>query len=150
MPLPLEIILRFSLGSGQRRFTRFVAMASLIGMMLGVAALIMVLSVMNGFSGELHQRLLSVTPDLVLEPSTPTADGLSELARRASERPSVQWRPPRFSVRRHCCKQGSALVAPHSLERPRTASPAWSILAASGFGRARCPSKRAFLRDFGC
>ena len=49
MPLPLEIILRFSLGSGQRRFTRFVAMASLIGMMLGVAALIMVLSVMNGF-----------------------------------------------------------------------------------------------------
>ena len=35
MPLPLEIILRFSLGSGQRRFTRFVAMASLIGMMLG-------------------------------------------------------------------------------------------------------------------
>ena len=89
MPLPLEIIFRFSLGSGQRRFTRFVAMASLIGMMLGVAALIMVLSVMNGFSGELHQRLLSVTPDLVLEPARPTADRLSELARRASERPSV-------------------------------------------------------------
>lgn len=89
MPLLLDIIIRFSLGSGQRRFTRFVAMASLIGMMLGVAALIMVLSVMNGFSGELHQRLLSVTPDLVLEPSTPTEDGLSELARRAAERPSV-------------------------------------------------------------
>lgn len=89
MPLLLDIIIRFSLGSGQRRFTRFVAMASLIGMMLGVAALIMVLSVMNGFSGELHQRLLSVTPDVVLEPSTPTEDGLSELARRAAERPSV-------------------------------------------------------------
>lgn len=89
MPLLLDIIIRFSLGSGQRRFTRFVAMASLIGMMLGVAALIMVLSVMNGFSGELHQRLLSVTPDVVLEPSSPTEDGLSELARRAAERPSV-------------------------------------------------------------
>jgi lipoprotein-releasing system permease protein len=89
MPLPLEIILRFSLGSGQRRFTRFVAMASLIGMMLGVAALIMVLSVMNGFSSELHQRLLSVTPDLILEPSTPSADGLSELARRARQQPSA-------------------------------------------------------------
>ena len=89
MPLSLEIIVRFSLGSGQRRFTRFVAMASLIGMMLGVAALIMVLSVMNGFSGELHQRLLSVTPDLVLEPSAPTADGLSELARRAEGQPGV-------------------------------------------------------------
>ena len=89
MPLTLEIIFRFSLGSGQRRFTRFVAMASLIGMMLGVAALIMVLSVMNGFSSELHQRLLSVTPDLVLEPSMPTMDELSELARRAREQPSV-------------------------------------------------------------
>ena len=89
MPLLLDIIIRFSLGSGQRRFTRFVAMASLIGMMLGVAALIMVLSVMNGFSGELHQRLLSVTPDVVLEPSTPTEDGLSELARRAAEQSSV-------------------------------------------------------------
>ena len=89
MPLTLEIIFRFSLGSGQRRFTRFVAMASLIGMMLGVAALIMVLSVMNGFSSELHQRLLSVTPDLVLEPSMPTMDELSELARRAREQPNV-------------------------------------------------------------
>ena len=89
MPLLLDIIIRFSLGSGQRRFTRFVAMASLIGMMLGVAALIVVLSVMNGFSGELHQRLLSVTPDVVLEPSTPTEDGLSELARRAAEQSSV-------------------------------------------------------------
>ena len=34
--------------------------------MLGVAALITVLSVMNGFSGELYQRLLSVTPDMFL------------------------------------------------------------------------------------
>ena len=89
MPLPLEIIFRFSLGSGQRRFTRFVAVASLVGMMLGVAALIMVLSVMNGFSNELHQRLLSVTPDLVLEPATPTAEGLNQLARRAGEQPSA-------------------------------------------------------------
>ena len=89
MPLSLEMVIRFSLGSGQRRFTRFVAMASLIGMMLGVAALIMVLSVMNGFSGELHQRLLSVTPDLVIEPSAPTPDSLRALARQVEMQPSV-------------------------------------------------------------
>ena len=52
MPLSWDLILRFTLGGGQRRFTRFVALASLLGMMLGVAALITVLSVMNGFGGE--------------------------------------------------------------------------------------------------
>ena len=57
MFLSWELVLRFSFGRGQRRFTRFVALASLLGMMLGVAALITVLSVMNGFSGELHKRL---------------------------------------------------------------------------------------------
>ena len=56
MSLSWELVLRFSFGRGQRRFTRFVALASLLGMMLGVAALITVLSVMNGFSGELAQE----------------------------------------------------------------------------------------------
>ena len=69
MSLSWELVLRFSFGRGQRRFTRFVALASLLGMMLGVAALITVLSVMNGFSGELHKRLLSVTPDMVVVPA---------------------------------------------------------------------------------
>lgn len=80
MPLSWELIFRFSLGGGQRRFTRFVALASLFGMMIGVAALITVLSVMNGFAGELHERLLAVTPDITLEPAEPTADVLSALA----------------------------------------------------------------------
>ena len=79
MPLSWDLILRFTLGGGQRRFTRFVALASLLGMMLGVAALITVLSVMNGFGGELHQRLLTVTPDMVLEPATPSEAALDEL-----------------------------------------------------------------------
>ena len=38
MPLSWDLIIRFTLGGGQRRFTRFVALASLLGMLLGVAA----------------------------------------------------------------------------------------------------------------
>ena len=79
MPLSWDLILRFTLGGGQRRFTRFVALASLLGMMLGVAALITVLSVMNGFGGELRERLLTVTPDIILEPTDPTDEALNEL-----------------------------------------------------------------------
>jgi len=102
MPLSWDLILRFTLGGGQRRFTRFVALASLLGMMLGVAALITVLSVMNGFAGELHQRLLSVTPDMVLEPANPSEGELSELLAAATEQSTVIAAAPFY--------QGTALL----------------------------------------
>ena len=89
MPLSWDLIIRFTLGGGQRRFTRFVALASLLGMLLGVAALITVLSVMNGFGGELHQRLLTVTPDMVLEPANPSEATLRDLLTAATQQPAV-------------------------------------------------------------
>lgn len=89
MSLSWELVLRFSFGRGQRRFTRFVALASLLGMMLGVAALITVLSVMNGFSGELHKRLLSVTPDMVVVPADTGPVALEEWVERAEMLPDV-------------------------------------------------------------
>lgn len=89
MFLSWELVLRFSFGRGQRRFTRFVALASLLGMMLGVAALITVLSVMNGFSGELHKRLLSVTPDMVVVPADTSSVALEQWVERAEMRPDV-------------------------------------------------------------
>ena len=42
-------------------FVSFVAVMSVIGLALGVAVLIVVLSVLNGFEGELRQRMLTVT-----------------------------------------------------------------------------------------
>ena len=102
MPLSWDLILRFTLGGGQRRFTRFVALASLLGMMLGVAALITVLSVMNGFGGELYQRLLTVTPDMVLEPATPSEAALDELLTAATEQSAVVAATP--------VHQGTALL----------------------------------------
>ena len=102
MPLSWDLILRFTLGGGQRRFTRFVALASLLGMMLGVAALITVLSVMNGFGDELHQRLLTVTPDMVLEPANPSEAALRELLKAATEQSAVVAATP--------FRQGTALL----------------------------------------
>jgi lipoprotein-releasing system permease protein len=89
MSLSWELVLRFSFGRGQRRFTRFVALASLLGMMLGVAALITVLSVMNGFSGELHKRLLSVTPDMIVVPADTGPAALEQWVGRAKMLPDV-------------------------------------------------------------
>ena len=68
MNLPYEWLLgtRY-LGSAQRRgFVSFVALVSVAGLALGVAVLIVVLSVMNGFERELRSRMLSVTSHATL------------------------------------------------------------------------------------
>ena len=62
MPLELDIARRLSFSSKQRAFTRWVAILSATGMAVGVASLIVVLSVMNGLAGELTGRLLNAVP----------------------------------------------------------------------------------------
>lgn len=46
--------------SGRNSFISFISMISMLGIALGVAALIIVLSVMNGFQKEVRDRMLSV------------------------------------------------------------------------------------------
>ncbi len=52
---------RYLLARRRTRFVSFITLISLIGVALGVAALIVILSVMNGFEAELRTRLLSMT-----------------------------------------------------------------------------------------
>ncbi|HSH97867.1 MAG: lipoprotein-releasing ABC transporter permease subunit [Methylophilaceae bacterium] len=61
-------------GQGRNHFISFISLTSMIGIGLGVAALIVVLSVMNGFQEELRSRILGVAshmqvtgPDNVLQ-----------------------------------------------------------------------------------
>jgi lipoprotein-releasing system permease protein len=58
-------------------------------MMLGVAALVVVLSVMNGFASELRQRLLSIAPDLVLETGSISYSSLLALSEQAAAHPDI-------------------------------------------------------------
>src|SRR3984957_6309722 len=57
----LNIGTRHLRSTHRRGFVSFVALMSVCGLMLGVATLIVVLSVMNGFERELKTRILSVT-----------------------------------------------------------------------------------------
>ena len=52
---------RYLSGARRQGFISFVALMSVFGLMLGVAVLIVVLSVMNGFERELRNRILNVT-----------------------------------------------------------------------------------------
>ena len=65
-PLPVFVGLRYSLAREHSFFVSFITWASLLGVAVGVAALITVLSVMNGFESELRGRLLSLSAHATL------------------------------------------------------------------------------------
>jgi len=60
-PVPIFIGLRYSLAREHGFFVSFITWVSLLGVALGVAVLIVVLSVMNGLGSELRDRLLSLS-----------------------------------------------------------------------------------------
>ncbi|MEM0955924.1 MAG: lipoprotein-releasing ABC transporter permease subunit [Pseudomonadota bacterium] len=91
--LPFYIGLRYSFSRQDNRFIGIVSMVSLIGMALGVATLITVLSVMNGFAGELRGRILSLVPHLQLESDSAIADW-AVLRNRVLSQPGVVGAAP--------------------------------------------------------
>ena len=60
-PVELFVGLRYLRAKRRTRFVSFITLISLVGIAIGVAALIVILSVMNGFEGELRNRLLSMS-----------------------------------------------------------------------------------------
>jgi lipoprotein-releasing system permease protein len=60
-PLPLFVGLRYVRARTHKFFVSFITWVSLVGVCVGVAALIVILSVMNGFEGELRDRLLALS-----------------------------------------------------------------------------------------
>ena len=79
---------RYSFSRRRNRFTSVIATVSMLGMVLGVASLIVVLAVMNGFAGELRGRILSLVPHGYIEfsagGSVPWRDVLHEIERNES------------------------------------------------------------------
>ncbi|MEM1111081.1 MAG: lipoprotein-releasing ABC transporter permease subunit [Pseudomonadota bacterium] len=91
----LFIGMRYSFSRKRNRFTALIAMVSMLGMVLGVASLITVLSVMNGFSGELRNRILSLVAHGYIE--SESADGLAnweQIADQVTSHPRVAAAAP--------------------------------------------------------
>jgi lipoprotein-releasing system permease protein len=66
-PLSLYVGLRYARARSHRFFVSFITWVSLVGVAVGVAALIVILSVMNGFETELRARLLSLSAPVRVE-----------------------------------------------------------------------------------
>jgi lipoprotein-releasing system permease protein len=76
-PYELAVGLRYTRarkGSGRNTFISFISLMSMAGIALGVAALIVVLSVMNGFQEELRNRILSVASHIEIRGVPQLAD----------------------------------------------------------------------------
>lgn len=65
-------------------FARFVTWVSFIGLLLGVMVLTIVVSVMNGFDGELRNRLLSTIPHVTVSADTLSSSQLAVLPEGAA------------------------------------------------------------------
>lgn len=65
-PLSLAISLRYTRARKKSYFVSFISLVSMIGIALGVMVLITVLSVMNGFDKEIHQRFFSMAPEITV------------------------------------------------------------------------------------
>jgi lipoprotein-releasing system permease protein len=80
---------RYLRSTHRRGFVSFVALMSVFGLMLGVATLITVLSVMNGFERELRNRILSVTAHATLSGIDGYMDNWREVRDSALKQPGV-------------------------------------------------------------
>jgi lipoprotein-releasing system permease protein len=65
-PLELFVGLRYIRAKRRNQFISFISLTSIMGIILGVTALITVLSVMNGFVTELRERILSMASHVVV------------------------------------------------------------------------------------
>jgi len=109
-PVELFIGLRYLRAKRRTRFVSFITLISLLGISIGVAALIVILSVMNGFEGELRSRLLSMSA----HGSIADVDGVTEdwdrLRDQVAAEPGVESAAP-FIQMEGMIQSGRDLVA---------------------------------------
>ncbi|MFZ2854315.1 MAG: lipoprotein-releasing ABC transporter permease subunit [Rhodocyclaceae bacterium] len=89
MPYELLIGLRYTRAKRRNHFISFISLISMLGISLGVAALIVVLSVMNGFQTELRGRILAVVSHVQISGANGEMASWERVAEQAATHPQV-------------------------------------------------------------
>ncbi len=89
MRYELLVGLRYTRAKRRNHFVSFISLVSMLGIALGVAALIVVLSVMNGFQREVRTRILSVASHVEITGPDNVLRGWRAVAERARRVPHV-------------------------------------------------------------
>lgn len=93
-PLPLFVGLRYTRAKRRNHFISFISLISTVGIMLGIIALIVVLSVMNGFHTEIQSRILGMASHATLTDPAGEMTDWERILERAREHPSVLGAAP--------------------------------------------------------
>jgi lipoprotein-releasing system permease protein len=88
-PYQIAIAMRYLRARSRNGFISFISAVSMIGIALGVAVLIVVLSVMNGFEHELQQRILGMVSDATISGLDEPLDDWRQLREQALARPDI-------------------------------------------------------------
>lgn len=88
-PFELFVGIRYLRARRRNHFISFISLISMLGIALGVAALITVISVMNGFEQELRSRILSMASHATIKGWEGSLANWSEVAKIALEHPKV-------------------------------------------------------------
>ena len=96
MKLPYEPLvgLRYTRAKRRNHFISFISLISMAGIALGVAALIVVLSVMNGFQKELRTRILGVASHIQVTAINGELHNWLEVGRQTLQHPEVKAAAP--------------------------------------------------------
>lgn len=93
-PLILFIGLRYTRAKRRTQFISFITLTSILGIALGVTALITVLSVMNGFEAELRERILGMTAHTTMSDYDGNLDAWQSLESQVKGMPHVEGAAP--------------------------------------------------------
>lgn len=93
-PLILYIGLRYTRAKRRTQFISFITLTSVLGIALGVTALITVLSVMNGFEAELRERILGMTAHATVTGRYGQLDNWQEAENQLQNRPHIEGAAP--------------------------------------------------------
>jgi lipoprotein-releasing system permease protein len=88
-PLEVYVGLRYTRAKRRNHFISFISLSSMLGIALGVTALITVLSVMNGFEKELRERILGMAAHATVSRFRESLQDWPAVAERASRHPRV-------------------------------------------------------------
>ena len=94
LPYELLIGLRYTRAKRRNHFISFISMTSMAGIALGIMALIVVLSVMNGFQEELRTRILGVAAHMEITGGDGRLADWPGLAAEVSHHPEVRGTAP--------------------------------------------------------
>jgi len=88
-PLSLYMGLRYTRSRKQNQFVSFISFTSMLGIALGVMVLVTVLSVMNGFDVEIHQRFFGMAPEITVNGQEDRIGNWQAVQQRIALTPSV-------------------------------------------------------------